>query len=114
MATLTIRKLSDEVKDKLRLRAAQHGRSMEAEARDLLAAAVSEPEPKTEPEPKAAAERRGSASDGGAEAAPHTVEVASLIDELIAERRIEAWQETLDALRAHRQAAAMARQDEDK
>jgi plasmid stability protein len=40
MAAITIRKLDDEVKTKLRLRAAQHGRSMEAEARDLIERAV--------------------------------------------------------------------------
>ena len=40
MATLTIRNLPDDVRDRLRLRAAAHGRSMEAEARDLLQRAV--------------------------------------------------------------------------
>lgn len=40
MATLTIRDLDDEVKARLRVRAAEHGRSMEAEARELLAAAL--------------------------------------------------------------------------
>jgi plasmid stability protein len=33
---ITIRQLPDEAKRKLRLRAAAHGRSMEAEARDIL------------------------------------------------------------------------------
>ena len=37
MATLTIRKLDESVKQKLRLSAARHGRSMEAEARSILA-----------------------------------------------------------------------------
>jgi antitoxin FitA len=37
MATLTIRNLNEEVKRSLRIRAASHGRSMEAEARLLLA-----------------------------------------------------------------------------
>jgi len=36
MASLTIRKLDDSVKAKLRVRAAQHGHSMEEEARDIL------------------------------------------------------------------------------
>jgi plasmid stability protein len=35
-AAITIRQLPDEAKQKLRLRAAAHGRSMEAEARDIL------------------------------------------------------------------------------
>lgn len=36
MASLTIRNLDDNVKALLRLRAAQHGRSMEEEARQIL------------------------------------------------------------------------------
>ncbi len=36
MATLTIRKLDDALKEKLRVRAARHGRSMEAEVREIL------------------------------------------------------------------------------
>lgn len=42
-AAITIRKLPDEAKQKLRLRAAAHGRSMEAEARDILVAALNQP-----------------------------------------------------------------------
>lgn len=49
MNVMTIRKLSDEVKQGLRLRAAEHGHSMEEEARQILAAAVS---PATEDAPK--------------------------------------------------------------
>jgi antitoxin FitA len=45
MASITIRRLDDAVKTRLRIRAASHGRSMEAEARHLLSAALSE-EPK--------------------------------------------------------------------
>lgn len=40
MAILTVRNLSDEVHRALRVRAAQHGRSMEAEVRDILTSAV--------------------------------------------------------------------------
>ena len=40
MAMLTIRNLPDDVHRALRVRAAQHGRSTEAEVRDILAAAV--------------------------------------------------------------------------
>jgi antitoxin FitA len=36
MASITIRRLDDGVKAKLRLRAAGHGRSMEEEAREIL------------------------------------------------------------------------------
>jgi plasmid stability protein len=43
-STLTIRNLDEEVKRKLRLRAALHQRSMEAEAREVLARAVNEPD----------------------------------------------------------------------
>ncbi len=41
MATLMIRDLDEDVKARLRVQAAENGRSMEAEARVLLAAAVS-------------------------------------------------------------------------
>ena len=40
MASITIRNLDDSVKSKLRIRAAQHGHSMEEEARDILRAAL--------------------------------------------------------------------------
>ena len=46
MASITIRKLEDEVKSRLRVRAAENGRSMEEEARTILREAVAEqPEP---------------------------------------------------------------------
>ncbi len=40
MPTLTIRNLTEDVHRALRLRAASHGRSVEAEVREILAAAV--------------------------------------------------------------------------
>jgi plasmid stability protein len=43
IAALSIRGLDDEVRERLRVRAAQHGRSMEAEIRAILVEAVSEP-----------------------------------------------------------------------
>lgn len=44
MATMTIRNLDDELKARLRIRAAQHGKSMEEEARSILRDALkSEP-----------------------------------------------------------------------
>ncbi len=36
MATMTIRNFDDNLKQRLRIRAARHGRSMEDEARDIL------------------------------------------------------------------------------
>ncbi len=36
MSVLTVRNLDDELKTRLRVRAAQNGRSMEAEAREIL------------------------------------------------------------------------------
>lgn len=42
MASITIRKLDEQVKLQLRFRAAVHGRSMEEEAREILSAAVQE------------------------------------------------------------------------
>jgi plasmid stability protein len=40
MAAVSIRELDDSVREKLRVRAARHGRSMEAEMRAILTAAV--------------------------------------------------------------------------
>ena len=47
MASITIRNLDDEVKTRLRVRAAENGRSMEEEVRVILREAVAE-----EPEPR--------------------------------------------------------------
>jgi len=40
---LTIRDLDDDLKSRLRIRAAEHGRSMEAEVREILRATLDEP-----------------------------------------------------------------------
>jgi len=40
MASITIRNLDERTKSRLRVRAAQHGRSMEEEARSLLRSAL--------------------------------------------------------------------------
>jgi len=45
MATLTIRKLDDPLKARLRIQAATHGRSMEEEARNILRAALNQETP---------------------------------------------------------------------
>lgn len=44
MATVTVRNLPDEVHRALRVRAATHGRSTEAEIRDIIESAVRPPE----------------------------------------------------------------------
>ena len=41
MAVMTIRNIDDTIKNRLRVRAAIHGRSMEDEARDILRSALS-------------------------------------------------------------------------
>lgn len=43
MASITIRNLDDALKRSLRVRAAEHGRSMEEEAREILRLVVSQP-----------------------------------------------------------------------
>ena len=40
MSSITIRNLDPSVKERLRVRAAEHGHSMEAEARDILQTAL--------------------------------------------------------------------------
>jgi antitoxin FitA len=44
MAAVSIRNLDEDIKRRLRIRAAQHGRSMESEIRAILEEAVREPE----------------------------------------------------------------------
>jgi plasmid stability protein len=43
MATLTVRNLDEDLKARLRIRAAEHGRSMEAEARAILRSSLGAP-----------------------------------------------------------------------
>jgi len=80
MAVLTIRNLPDEVRDRLRLRAAQAGRSMEAEVREILARASLEPQETTDPdELQDWIDRLYAGQKPG-----------NVVDELIDERRLEA------------------------
>jgi Plasmid stability protein len=64
MASITIRNLEDDLKRRLRIRAAEHGRSMEEEAREILRKVVAEPAP---PSDLAAAIRSRVAKLGGVE-----------------------------------------------
>lgn len=64
MPTLTIRHLPEEVKRRLRIRAAEHGRSMEAEVRAILEQSLEGQGP---PENLAEAIRRRVAPFGGVE-----------------------------------------------
>ncbi len=58
MATLTIRNVDAAVKDRLRVRAARPGRSMEAEARTILREAVAGDRDQSEPNLAEAIRRR--------------------------------------------------------
>ena len=70
MATLTIRNVDAAVKERLRVRAARHGRSMEAELRSILSEAVRAD--RDQPEPNLAeAIRRRFAPLGGVDLEPH-------------------------------------------
>ena len=48
MASITIRKLPENTKRRLRMRAARNGRSMEQEAREILEGVLQQPEPPQE------------------------------------------------------------------
>jgi plasmid stability protein len=94
MATLNIRKLPDKVHRQLRMRAAEHGRSTEAEARMILTeACLSGMKPRaTVDEATAKATRLRAFVDelyGGKKP-------DNLVDDLIAERRREAAKEALE------------------
>lgn len=87
MATVTIRNLSDEVRDALRRRGAAKGRSMEAEARDLLTQAVREKP--TREDARAILERFWADAPAG----PTGPKGWSGVDAFLAEKRIEAaWE----------------------
>ena len=43
MASITVRKLDDAVKQRLRRQAAEHGRSLEAEVREILGRSIKQP-----------------------------------------------------------------------
>ena len=45
MASMTIHNLDDDIKQRLHIQAAEHGRSMEEEAREILRTALTEPAP---------------------------------------------------------------------
>lgn len=83
MSTLTIRKLPESTKARLRARAARAGRSMEAEAREILAAATA-----TEEEPADPAELQTLVDEIYSEGRP-----TGVVDDLIAERRLSAGNE---------------------
>jgi plasmid stability protein len=67
MATLTIRNLDEKVKHKLQVRAALNRRSMEAEARELLARSVEDEIPSAPEEDLGTAIRKRFAALGGVE-----------------------------------------------
>ncbi len=64
MASITIRNLNDDIKQRLRVRAAEHGRSMEEEVRDILRRVMGDGAP---PRNLAAAIRARIAPFGGVE-----------------------------------------------
>ena len=64
MASITIRNLDNALKERLRVRAAKRGRSMEQEAREILRDAIDRAEP---PANLAAAIRERVAALGGAD-----------------------------------------------
>ncbi|MFL5220531.1 MAG: FitA-like ribbon-helix-helix domain-containing protein [Microvirga sp.] len=82
MATLTVRNLPDEVRDQLRVRAARNGRSMEAEARAVLAAGVNGENRSEEQKDVRARVRRLQEI-----MKPYRSKDRSVVDEFLAERR---------------------------
>lgn len=64
MASITIRNLDESLKRRLRIRSAEHGRSMEEEVREIIRSAVGEEAP---PENLAAAIRARITPLGGVE-----------------------------------------------
>jgi len=71
MATLTIRNVDAGVKERLRVRAARHGRSMEAEIRSILSEAVVDDPDRPEPNLAEAIRRRFAPLGGVDDLEPH-------------------------------------------
>jgi len=71
MATLTIRNVDAAVKERLRVRAARHGRSMEAEIRSILSEAVVDDRYRSEPNLAEAIRRRFAPLGGVDDLEPH-------------------------------------------
>jgi antitoxin FitA len=99
MATLTIRNLPDAVHQGLRARAAANGRSMEAEARALLALNVEATPPSAEAA-KEASDRKWAGIQAKAREiltrANGGVMPTNVVDEWLAEKRIIAAREQAD------------------
>jgi plasmid stability protein len=70
-STLTIRNVDPELMEELRVRAARHGRSMEAELRHILKKALSAAKPHPEPNLAEAIRRRFLLLGGADEIGPH-------------------------------------------
>jgi plasmid stability protein len=71
MTTLTIRNVDLELREELRVRAARHGRSMEAELRDILKVALGAEKRQPEPNLAEAIRRRFAPLGGADEIEPH-------------------------------------------
>ena len=71
MTTLTIRNVDPELREKLRVRAALNGRSMEAELRHLLSETLREPAPRRELNLAEAIRQRFMPLDGVDDLEPH-------------------------------------------
>jgi plasmid stability protein len=71
MATLTIRNVDPALREELRVRAARHGRSMEAELRQILKEALGAEKRRPEPNLAEAIRRRFLPLGGADEIVPH-------------------------------------------
>jgi plasmid stability protein len=71
MSTLTIRNVDPELKEELRVRAARHGRSMEAELRLIIKEALRRERQRPEPNLAEAIRRRLLPLGGADDIAPH-------------------------------------------
>ena len=71
MPTLTIRNVDSELREQLRVRAARHGRSMEAELREILKQALGAEKRRPEPNLAEAIRRRFLPLGGADEIEPH-------------------------------------------
>jgi plasmid stability protein len=91
MAVLTIRNLPEEVRTRLRVRASRNGRSMEAEARAIVSAAVNAPSSDDLPEAIERLQDWIASSSKRFKSRPKS----SAVDQLLRDRRRDAIREAI-------------------
>ena len=96
MAVLTIRNLPEEIRKRLRVRASRNGRSMEAEARAIIAVAVNAPAPGDLPEAISRLQTWIAQSAKKSRSKPKGPSLPDTVDTFLRDRRRNAIREAIE------------------